>query len=263
VVRAELAAGALLRPTENGVAVSSDPRRARERLHDPENFVGRNVRSCWMKRGAKSSTLNAPSGESNRRLEHVGVLEVALNSLGLVRGTEEEAPPAPRRGGPKDGRRVEAGHAQTRRSHRRVGPWPRAGSSRSDRGRASVIRSTSTNDWISKYSRYVLPMPRPSASSVLLTGLGLLSLAIGYFVLARTTQRWFERDLLLRTQLAVSSASESLGRLAWRRRRGAAHERVARRHHPGRAHHGAAAVASMGEPSRPPRPTQKSSPAKP
>jgi trehalose 6-phosphate synthase len=53
-------------------------------------------------------------------------------------------------------------------------------------------------------------MPRPFRFlAVLLTGLGLLALA-GYFVLASTTQRWFDKDLLLRTQLAVSSAQRGL-----------------------------------------------------
>ena len=53
-------------------------------------------------------------------------------------------------------------------------------------------------------------MPRSARFlMVLLIGLGLLT-AAGNFVLTRTTRSWFERDLELRTQLAVSSARQSL-----------------------------------------------------
>src|SRR5262245_37548462 len=44
---------------------------------------------------------------------------------------------------------------------------------------------------------------------VLLAGLGLLALA-GYFVLAQTTGAWFERDLELRTRLAVAAGRRSI-----------------------------------------------------
>ena len=44
---------------------------------------------------------------------------------------------------------------------------------------------------------------------VLLAGLAALA-AVGYFALTRTTHAWFERDLALRTQLAVLSARQSL-----------------------------------------------------
>ena len=46
---------------------------------------------------------------------------------------------------------------------------------------------------------------------VLLLTLGLL-VALGYWALTRTTQKWFEKDLSLRAQLAVASARESLTR---------------------------------------------------
>lgn len=53
-------------------------------------------------------------------------------------------------------------------------------------------------------------MPRPFRFlAVLLSGLGLLTL-VGYFGLASTTQRWFEKDLQLRSQLAVSAAQRGL-----------------------------------------------------
>jgi trehalose 6-phosphate synthase len=45
--------------------------------------------------------------------------------------------------------------------------------------------------------------------AVLLCGLGLLAV-LGYEVLARTTARWFERDLALRSQLAVAAARQGL-----------------------------------------------------
>ncbi|MBK8259311.1 MAG: trehalose-6-phosphate synthase [Polyangiaceae bacterium] len=45
--------------------------------------------------------------------------------------------------------------------------------------------------------------------SVLLAGLALLAVA-GYFLLAQTTRQWFDADLALRSQLAVSSARQSL-----------------------------------------------------
>ncbi|RPH70020.1 MAG: trehalose-6-phosphate synthase [Myxococcaceae bacterium] len=44
---------------------------------------------------------------------------------------------------------------------------------------------------------------------LLLVGLALLAV-VGYVVLARTTRAWFEHDLALRSQLAVSSARQSL-----------------------------------------------------
>ena len=46
---------------------------------------------------------------------------------------------------------------------------------------------------------------------VLLVGLALLT-AAGYFALTRTTRTWFERDLELRAELAVTSARQSLTR---------------------------------------------------
>jgi trehalose 6-phosphate synthase len=46
---------------------------------------------------------------------------------------------------------------------------------------------------------------------VLLAGLALLT-AVGYVALARTTQRWFEADIELRSRLAIASARASLAR---------------------------------------------------
>lgn len=45
--------------------------------------------------------------------------------------------------------------------------------------------------------------------AVLLVGLALLT-SVGYFAITRTTRQWFEKDLLLRSQLAVDAARESL-----------------------------------------------------
>jgi trehalose 6-phosphate synthase len=50
--------------------------------------------------------------------------------------------------------------------------------------------------------------------ALLLLSLGFLA-ALGYVVLTRTTRHWFERDLALRSRLAVTSAHESLTRY-WR-----------------------------------------------
>src|SRR5512143_3457615 len=44
---------------------------------------------------------------------------------------------------------------------------------------------------------------------VLLAGLALLAL-VGYVVVTRTITRWFEKDLALRSSLAVASARQSL-----------------------------------------------------
>ncbi len=52
---------------------------------------------------------------------------------------------------------------------------------------------------------------RPAARFFLALVIGLAALVgVGYFVLARTTQRWFDADLALRAQLAVTSARQSL-----------------------------------------------------
>src|SRR6187399_2153084 len=57
---------------------------------------------------------------------------------------------------------------------------------------------------------YVGPVRRAAwFLSVLLAGLGLLAV-VGYFLLAQTMREWFDRDLALRSRLAVSSARQGL-----------------------------------------------------
>src|SRR5512140_2726750 len=44
---------------------------------------------------------------------------------------------------------------------------------------------------------------------VLVVGLAILA-GVAYFVMTRTSRRWFEHDLTLRSQLAVTAARQSL-----------------------------------------------------
>ena len=54
------------------------------------SIVGRKLRSDMKKRGAKSSTRNAPSGRAKRRLEDVGVGEIALRPQLVAVGADRE-----------------------------------------------------------------------------------------------------------------------------------------------------------------------------